>query len=140
VTGTVGRTSMSGGVAGLGQRVGIAPELPFVFERFRQADASSTRRQDGLGLGLAIVRHLAEVHGGSVIAESAGPGLGATSTLRLPLLDLTEPVPGLRRVPVAVPAAAALAGPTLEGVSVLSLLHPRLRHRLNSALSATVGD
>lgn len=59
--------------------------LPFVFERFRQADGSSTREHGGLGLGLAIVRHLVEMHGGTVHADSKGEGLGATFTIRLPL-------------------------------------------------------
>jgi signal transduction histidine kinase/DNA-binding response OmpR family regulator len=64
---------------------GISPEfLPFVFDRFRQADSSSTRSHDGLGLGLAIVRHLAELHGGSVQAASEGKGKGATFTITLP--------------------------------------------------------
>src|SRR5690606_31868832 len=58
---------------------GIEPSfLPFVFERFRQADASSTRMHGGLGLGLAIVRHLAELHGGTVAAASVGRGRGST--------------------------------------------------------------
>jgi signal transduction histidine kinase len=66
---------------------GIAPEfLPFVFDRFRQGDATTTRQHGGLGLGLAIVRHLVELHGGTVEAESAGLGHGATFRLRLPLL------------------------------------------------------
>ena len=57
--------------------VGIAPEfLPHVFERFRQADSRSTRKHGGLGLGLAIARHLVELHGGSIQAESAGLGTG----------------------------------------------------------------
>jgi PAS domain S-box-containing protein len=65
---------------------GISAEfLPHVFERFRQADASTTRRHGGLGLGLAIVRSLVEQHGGSVHAASAGEGQGATFTVRLPL-------------------------------------------------------
>ena len=66
--------------------LGIKPEfLPHVFERFRQADSSSTRPHGGLGLGLAIVRHLVELHGGSVDVASAGEGKGATFTVRLPL-------------------------------------------------------
>ena len=66
---------------------GISPEfLPHVFERFRQADPSSTRLHSGLGLGLAIVRHLVELHGGTVSADSAGEGHGSTFTVRLPRL------------------------------------------------------
>ncbi len=66
---------------------GIKPELlPYVFDRFRQGDSSSTRRFGGLGLGLAIVRHLTEMHGGTVRAESRGAGQGATFIVRLPVL------------------------------------------------------
>ena len=66
---------------------GISPEfLPHVFERFRQGDSTTTRPIGGLGLGLAIVRHLAELHGGTVVASSAGEGMGATFTLSLPAL------------------------------------------------------
>ena len=65
---------------------GVAPAfLPFVFDRFRQADGSTTRLHGGLGLGLAIVRHLVELHGGRVCADSDGAGQGATFTVRLPI-------------------------------------------------------
>ena len=63
---------------------GIAPEfLPHVFDQFRQADASSTRRHDGLGLGLAIARHIVEKHGGSITASNRTDG-GASFVIRLP--------------------------------------------------------
>lgn len=66
--------------------VGIAPELlPFVFDRFRQGDSTSTRAHGGLGLGLSIARHLVELHGGTIRAESAGQSRGATFTIVLPL-------------------------------------------------------
>jgi PAS domain S-box-containing protein len=66
--------------------IGIRNEfLPFVFDRFRQADSSSTRKFGGLGLGLAIVRHLTELHGGTVRAESGGEGKGASFMVRLPI-------------------------------------------------------
>src|SRR6516225_101248 len=65
---------------------GISAEfLPHVFERFTQRDSSSTRTHQGLGLGLAICRHLVELHGGSIHAESGGEGQGATFTVKLPL-------------------------------------------------------
>ncbi len=66
--------------------------LPHVFDYFRQADGSTTRSFGGLGLGLAIVRHLVELHGGAVWAESCGEGLGATFTVRLPLMPIQPTV------------------------------------------------
>ncbi|MDB9339188.1 ATP-binding protein [Nodularia spumigena] len=67
--------------------IGIKPEfLPYVFDRFRQADSSSTRSYGGLGLGLAIVHHLVELHGGTISVDSRGEEQGATFTVKLPLL------------------------------------------------------
>jgi signal transduction histidine kinase/CHASE1-domain containing sensor protein/ActR/RegA family two-component response regulator len=67
---------------------GISKEfLPFVFDRFRQADSTTTRQHGGLGLGLAIARHLVEIHGGTIKAESRGQGRGSTFTIKLPLIE-----------------------------------------------------
>jgi CheY-like chemotaxis protein/anti-sigma regulatory factor (Ser/Thr protein kinase) len=112
-------------VAGSGSQVeivvqdsgdGISPEfVPHVFERFRQADSSTTRPHGGLGLGLAIVRHLVEAHGGTVVAESPGKGQGSTFTVRLPRHAAVDEAtaPGQ-----AAPADAALPR-SLEHVRVL---------------------
>ena len=68
--------------------IGISAEfLPYVFDRFRQADSSSTRSYGGLGLGLALVRHLVELHGGTVHVESLGENQGSIFTVKLPLLE-----------------------------------------------------
>ena len=90
--------------------IGISSEfLPHVFERFRQADSSPTRKHGGLGLGLAIVRHLVELHGGSASAESAGPGNGARFTVRLPVATTSQSAPsdlplevGEKETPISV--------------------------------------
>ncbi|HET6344370.1 MAG TPA: hybrid sensor histidine kinase/response regulator, partial [Myxococcota bacterium] len=75
--------------------IGIRPDfLPYVFDRFRQAESTSTRSHGGLGLGLSIVRHLVEHHGGTVEVESAGEGQGATFSVQLPLrAELAEESP-----------------------------------------------
>ena len=93
---------------------GIAPEfLPRLFDRFTQADTSITRRHGGLGLGLAIVRHLVDLHGGTVTADSEGRGKGATFRVYLPVA-LTEPEE------VSLPALGlAAALPRLDGVEIL---------------------
>jgi CheY-like chemotaxis protein len=76
--------------------MGIEPEfMPYVFDRFRQADSTSTRKYSGLGLGLAIVRHVVEMHGGTVAASSPGKGQGATFKVRFPIASpdiLLQPV------------------------------------------------
>ncbi len=70
---------------------GVAPEfLPHIFDRFRQADGSTTRRHGGLGLGLAIVRHIVELHHGTVAVRSAGAGQGATFIVTLPILSAAQ--------------------------------------------------
>jgi CheY-like chemotaxis protein len=100
---------------------GISGEfLPHVFERFRQAEGSSSRTQHGLGLGLTLVRELVELHGGMVRAESAGEGQGATFTVVLPIpaLLLTPPpsepaltsVPAVGSSPTHTPAHTILDG------------------------------
>ena len=103
---------------------GIEPEfLPYVFDRFRQADASTKRMQGGLGLGLAIVRHLTELHGGSVHADSRGTGQGAVFTLRLPIVaathdvDAKEAVVDEKAAPVEQVALDKL--PDLAGLKIL---------------------
>jgi CheY-like chemotaxis protein len=102
---------------------GIAPDfLPFVFERFRQADMTSTRTHGGLGLGLAIVRQLVELHGGRVEVHSAGRGQGATFIVTLPMPPEHNEAPAIAR-----PQAPALtreveefqARERLDGVRVL---------------------
>ena len=102
--------------------VGIASEyLPRLFERFRHPDASTTRPHGGIGLGLAIVRHLVELHGGRVEASSSGRGKGATFRVRLPLLGMRGSVPGSRRGRVDEKPARWPAGalPSLDGIRVL---------------------
>jgi PAS domain S-box-containing protein len=99
---------------------GIPSEfLPHVFERFTQADATRTRQQGGLGLGLSIVKHLTELHGGTVAAESSGAGLGATFTVRLPLSPVRDtPVSAAQSVPPAG-SRKRMQTPELRGLRVL---------------------
>lgn len=96
---------------------GIDPSLlPYVFDRFRRADGSSTRRHGGLGLGLAIVRHLVELHGGLVSVDSQGLGRGASFTINLPLPMFTRK----KRTSVVLDGESPTEGtPMLEGIDVL---------------------
>jgi CheY-like chemotaxis protein len=94
--------------------------VPYVFERFRQADSSSTRVYSGLGLGLAIVRQLVELHGGTVRAESEGEGKGATFTVKLPLIPIrVERHPSERVHPTVDLGVPFDNPPALKGVRVL---------------------
>ena len=98
---------------------GIAPEfLPHVFERFRQADSSSTREHGGLGIGLALVRQLVEMHAGSVRVESPGRDRGTTFTVEVPLLGQEQQHMSLR---AAVPVTPEPAEPSPRTDALLGL-------------------
>jgi CheY-like chemotaxis protein len=112
--------------------------LPYVFDRFRQADSSTTRNHGGLGLGLAIVRHLVELHGGTVHADSAGEGHGASFALTLPWSARGERA---RTTLPSVPATTAVCGspsvPALLGGLRLVIVddEPDARELLAAALT-----
>jgi PAS domain S-box-containing protein len=92
--------------------------LPYAFDRFRQGDQSTTRTHGGLGLGLSIVRHLVEVHGGKVRAESEGEGRGSTFTVELPLLRNADSAPRVEQTP-GESASPFARGEILDGLRVL---------------------
>jgi PAS domain S-box-containing protein len=103
-------------VSDTGQGI-AADQLPYVFNRFWQADAAPTRTVGGLGLGLAIVRHLVEAHAGTVTADSQGVGQGASFTVSLPLSAAVHQPPAADAPRAERPAAA----PSLEGLHVLAV-------------------
>jgi PAS domain S-box-containing protein len=100
--------------------IGIAPDfLPYVFDRFRQADASTTRRFGGLGLGLSIVKSLVELHGGSIRAKSAGENQGSTFTINLPISYVRSEHRDTARRPSSPDPIDSIELPRLDGVRVL---------------------
>jgi PAS domain S-box-containing protein len=103
---------------------GISAEfLPFVFDRFRQQDSTSTRQHGGLGLGLAIARHLVEIHGGHISAHSLGEGTGAAFIVRLPLVGSIEEVRDASLAAAALEANAEAANQERLRSQILSGLH-----------------
>jgi signal transduction histidine kinase/ActR/RegA family two-component response regulator len=118
---------------------GIAPEFaPYLFDRFRQGEAGTTRQHGGLGLGLSIVRHLVELHGGTVSAESGGVGSGATFRVMLPAAR-TEDRTEAQEPAVSVVAREEALSPTrLDGLRVLVVDDdPQARELLAAILEAT---
>jgi len=102
--------------------IGIKPEfVPFIFDRFRQADGSTTREHGGLGLGLAIVRHLVELHGGTVSVESDGIDCGATFTVTIPVAveDMILETPEIETTRPQPVELNTLGGRVLDGIKVL---------------------
>jgi signal transduction histidine kinase/CheY-like chemotaxis protein len=123
---------------------GISPDfLPFVFDRFSQAESGSTRAYGGLGLGLGIVKNLVELHGGTVQALSPGTGSGATFIVRLPVMvarDHNAARVAERAAPAPAPAESDIAG--LEGCAILVVEDNddarKLLHTILSRAGATV--
>jgi PAS domain S-box-containing protein len=100
--------------------------LPYVFDRFKQADGSTTRKHGGLGLGLAIARHLIEMHGGTIVADSPGEGSGATFKIRLPLASTSTSAPvtqasGASPSATLLEVATAFDAPDLKGIRILAV-------------------
>ena len=118
---------------------GIRAEvLPHVFDRFRQGDSTSTRSHGGLGLGLALVRSLVELHGGTVTAESPGEGSGATFVVKLPIM-LAGADSGPARVEIVGTSAKRPGGEPLAGLRVLVVDDDPTAVELNSELLARAG-
>ncbi len=121
---------------------GIEPGfLPFVFDRFKQADSSTTRRVGGLGLGLALVRHIVELHGGRVAASSSGVGQGAAFTVTLPLRPARPHGAAATVVANASPSVDANGNAALHGARVLVIDdEPDARELLAAVLTEAGAD
>ena len=138
-----GRVEVTLDVAGSHARIavtdtgeGLVPEIaPHIFDRFRQADSTITRQYGGLGLGLAIVRHIVELHGGTVQASSAGPGLGTTMTVLLPVPAPAGPADDR---PSARPTLPALRG-RLSNLRILVVDDEYDARELLAAILETAG-
>jgi signal transduction histidine kinase/CheY-like chemotaxis protein len=116
--------------------VGMSDEfLPYVFDRFRQADSSTTKMQAGLGLGLAIVRHMVELHGGIVEAKSAGKNQGSTFIVKLPLAESSQSFPGLK-TPLA---QRGHIPPAIERNSLQGLYVLMVDDHLDTRVSLAIG-
>jgi CheY-like chemotaxis protein len=117
-----------------------ADVLPFIFDRFRQADSSSTRTHAGLGLGLALVKHFVELHGGAVTAHSPGEGMGATFVVTLPVAIAEIPAgPVPREHPTATSLGLSTAAARLDGLRVLVVDDDRDAVDLASAILTQAG-
>jgi PAS domain S-box-containing protein len=121
---SLGRLDSSAQITIADNGQGIRPDfLPYLFERFRQEDATTRRNHGGLGLGLAIVKHLVEMHGGAVTAESPGDGLGSTFRVRIPLAavmpERRDATPRDASTPLRFPSSRTPDPCALRGVRVL---------------------
>jgi PAS domain S-box-containing protein len=117
----IGRVESMAEIAVSDNGIGLSEDFrPFVFDRFQQADPSITRKHGGLGLGLAITRHLVEMLGGTIAAESEGPGLGSTFRIRLPLAAVAQSRNADKRV--STPGGPeGVEPPSLAGARILAI-------------------
>jgi PAS domain S-box-containing protein len=100
-----------------------ADDLPYIFDRFRQVDSSTTRRTGGLGLGLSLVKNLVDLHGGKITAESAGEGKGASFTVKLPLRAVSGPAAGIDASGIDAGGVSGRLSflPVLAGLQILTV-------------------
>jgi CheY-like chemotaxis protein len=137
----VGRIGLMAEITVIDNGDGIEREfLPFVFDRFKQADGSITRTHSGLGLGLAIARHIVELHGGTIEAESAGEGSGSSFKVRFPL-GATDGVVAGSVESAALPDVPLAESPDLNGIRILVVDdEPDAREMLRAVLEEYGAD